>query len=259
MKISIVTVCFNSELTIKRTIESVLSQKGVNIEYIIVDGKSKDKTVDIAETYREAFSTKGYEYMIISEPDKGIYDAMNKGIAKSSGEIIGILNSDDEYASNDVLFTVVEEFKKTNYDSCYGNLLYVKSDGDRKVPFRYWKSGAPKTFRYGWMPPHPTFFVKKIIYDKYGVFSLDFGTAADYELMLRFLERNKITTSWVDKLFIYMEAGGASGRNFDAYKKSHMNDLKAWKKNNLKPILGFAWLKKIRKLPQFFKAKCIKL
>ncbi len=255
MKISIITVCYNSSKTIARTIESVLSQNDVQLEYLIIDGASKDNTLSIAESYSEQFANKGFDYKIQSEPDNGIYDAMNKGVSLASGDIVGILNSDDYYSSSDVLDSVIRGFEEFKTDSLYGNLLYVK----KGKPYRYWKSGKLRSFKHGWMPPHPAFFVKKEVYEKYGNFRLDCGTAADYELMLRFLEKNKITSAWIDKTFTYMEAGGASGASINAYKKSHKSDIKAWKLNGLKPAFGFAWLKKVRKLPQFITAKFIKM
>jgi glycosyltransferase involved in cell wall biosynthesis len=255
MKISIITICYNSEKTIKETIKSLLMQNYPDIEYLIIDGNSKDSTVQIAKSYSGFFKEKGIRYIISSEPDKGIYDAMNKGILRTTGDIIGILNSDDRYASIDVLSKVMESFSSEEIDSCYGNLLYIKNN----KPYRYWKSGKPRTFRFGWMPPHPTFFVKKSIYEKYGLFRLDCGTVADYELMLRFLEKYKISTLWIDNVFSYMEAGGASGANFEARKKAYENDIKAWEINNL-PFSGFVvWLKKIRKIPQFIEAKFYKI
>lgn len=254
MKISIITVCYNSNKTISRTIESLLSQERVKLEYIIIDGASKDNTMEIVASYRKKFEEKGLSYITKSEPDKGIYDAMNKGIKLATGDIIGILNSDDYYASNDVLYSVVKAFEENQAETAYGNLLYVKNN----KPYRYWKSGCYHTFKLGWMPPHPAFFVRKEIYEKYGLFRLDCGTTADYELMLRLLEKNKVSSLWIDKVFTYMEAGGASGKNFDAYKKAHFNDKKSWRVNNLKPLFCTIWLKKLRKIKQFFIPKNIK-
>lgn len=254
MKISIITVCFNSGKTIARTIESVLLQKDVQLEYIIIDGKSKDNTLEIVESYRKKIEENGISYIVKSEPDEGFYDAMNKGIKLASGDIVGILNSDDYYASADVISSVINGFEKYKTDTLYGNLLYVK---DSK-PYRYWKSKKFNTFKYGWMPPHPSFFVKKSVYDKFGLFRLDCGTAADYELMLRLLEKNKVSTVWIDKMFVYMEAGGASGANLGAYKKAHYKDRYAWQINGLKSNIFAIWFKKIRKIIQFFIPKTIK-
>ncbi|MCQ2592675.1 MAG: glycosyltransferase [Treponema sp.] len=255
MKVSIITVCFNSEKYISRAIESVLSQNYLDVEYLIIDGGSKDSTVSICNSYIPAFAEKEMSYIISSEADNGIYDAMNKGISRATGDVIGILNSDDFYASNDILSMVMKNMKDNDIDSCFGNLLYIKNN----KPYRYWKSGAPRTFKFGWMPPHPTFFVRKNVYNTLGIFRLDCGTAADYELMLRFLEKNHISTMWINKTFTFMEAGGASSASLKAYKKAHGEDNDAWKKNGIKAPFAVAWLKKIRKLPQFITAKFIKL
>ena len=256
MKISIITVAYNSSKTIQRTIESVLAQKDVDLEYIIVDGNSTDDTVKIIRDFAEKNSFIRW----ISEKDNGIYDAMNKGIKMATGDIIGILNSDDVYAANDILKTVCETITEHNLDSCFGNLLYVKTyfATGTFIPYRYWRSGKFRSFRHGWMPPHPAFFVKKKVYDKYGSFRLDCGTAADYELMLRFLEKNKISSLWVNKTFTYMEAGGASNATYKTYIKTHIEDKYAWKKNGLKVPFFLVWIKKIRKIPQFIMAKFVK-
>ncbi len=251
MKISIITVCYNSSQTISRTIESVLAQKDVQLEYLIIDGASKDDTVQIAESYREQFAQKGFAYRIQSEPDKGIYDAMNKGISLAEGDVVGILNSDDYYASSDVLSCVLADFERSGAESVYGNLLYVKNG----KPYRYWKSGKQKSFRFGWMPPHPAFFVKKSVYEKYGLFRLDCGINADYEIMLRFLEAYKVSTVWLKKVCTYMEAGGTSNNGLQSRIVAMNNDKLAWEKNNLKPGRFTILLKKIRKIPQFIGAK----
>ncbi|WP_027727324.1 glycosyltransferase family 2 protein [Treponema sp. C6A8] len=251
MKISIITVCYNSCQTISRTIESVLAQNNVHLEYIIFDGASKDNTVQIAESYRDSFAQKGFEYRINSEPDNGIYDAMNKGINAATGDVIGILNSDDYYASSDVLSSINSCFEQNNTDSVYGDLLYVKNDKS----YRYWKSGKQKSFRSGWMPPHPAFFLKRLVYEKYGLFRLDCGINADYELMLRFLEVQKISTIWLNKVCTYMEAGGTSNNGLKARIAGMNNDKLAWEKNGLKPCRFTILLKKLRKLPQFVGAR----
>lgn len=252
MKFSIITVCYNSSRTISRTVESVLAQNNVCLEYLIIDGASTDNTVQIAESYQNEFVQKGISYIIQSEPDKGIYDAMNKGIALATGEIIGILNSDDRYAASDVLSAVASCFEQNNTDSIYGNLLYVKNG----KPYRYWKSGRQKSFLAGWMPPHPAFFVKKSVYEKYGLFRLDCGINADYEIMLRFLEVYKISSAWLDKICTYMEAGGTSNNGLQSRLVAMNNDRLAWKKNGIKQGMFTILLKKLRKIPQFIEAKC---
>jgi len=256
LKISIITICFNSAVTIHRAIESVLSQKNIDLEYLLIDGQSKDETVEIIKKYAEEDSRIRW----ISEKDSGIYDAMNKGIKMATGDIVGILNSDDMYASNDVLETVCSTMENKGLDSCFGSLVYIKTcfATQRCEPYRYWRSGKLRSFKYGWMPPHPAFFVKKYVYEKYGDFRLDCGTAADYEIMLRFLEKNHISSVWVDKIFTYMEVGGASSATVKSYMRAHVEDKEAWVKNGLKSPFAVAWFKKIRKIPQFWKAKSIK-
>lgn len=255
MRISIITVCYNSSKTLSRAIESVLAQNNIQLEYLIIDGASKDNSVEIAESYRSQFEQKGYTYHIQSEPDNGIYDAMNKGVLAATGEIIGILNSDDYYASSDILSSVVSCFAENETDSVYGNLLYVKNG----KPYRYWKSGRQQSFIKGWMPPHPAFFVKKVIYEKYGIFRLDCGINADYEIMLRFLEVNKISSIWLNKICTYMEAGGTSNNGIQSRLSAMKNDKLAWEKNDIKLKKFTILFKKIRKLPQFIYAKFIKI
>lgn len=253
MKISIITVCYNSSKTISRSIDSVLSQNISGLEYLIIDGASKDNTVSIAESYRKKFEAKGIAYIIKSEPDKGIYDAMNKGVQLAKGEIIGILNSDDYYASSDVLCTVINGFEKHKTETLYGNLLYVK-DGK---PYRYWRSGVFKTFKHGWMPPHPAFFVTKKAYNQYGGYRLDCGVNADYEFMLRLLEKEKASTIWIQKTFVNMEAGGTSDNGIDSRIQGVIDNKIAWEVNDMKPPFYTVYWKKIRKIPQFLLAKFV--
>lgn len=255
MKISIITVCYNSSKTISRTIQSVLAQSNVNLEYLIVDGASKDNTVAIAESFKEKFKEKGIDYIILSEKDKGIYDAMNKGVMAASGDIIGILNSDDRYASEDILKTVEENFEKQHTETLYGNLLYINNE----KPYRYWHSGKFHTFKHGWMPPHPAFFVTKEAYQKYGLYRLDCGVNADYEFMLRLLEKEKATTCWVNKIFVYMAAGGTSDNGINSRIKGVVDNKIAWKVNGMQPPFYTVYWKKIRKIPQFITAKFIKM
>ncbi|MHB9292417.1 hypothetical protein Holit_01514 [Hollandina sp. SP2] len=247
MKISLITVCYNSASTIRDTIESVLNQTHLDIEYILVDGNSKDETVSIITEYEPLFKGR---MRWISELDKGLYDAMNKGINMATGDIIGILNSDDVYASNDVLDVVNKAMMKHGLDSCYGDLLYIKNSR----PYRYWRAGVRGSFKLGWMPPHPAFFVKREIYKKYGCYRLDCGVNADYELMLRLLEINTISTIWVNKIFVYMNTGGVSNRGLRSRFDAFVNDSLAWKVNNLSLSFFALILKRIRKLIQFFTA-----
>jgi glycosyltransferase involved in cell wall biosynthesis len=246
-KISIITVSYNSKSTIERTIRSVLGQKNVCVEYIIVDGFSSDGTVDIIREYANKHDLIKW----ISEKDGGIYDAMNKGIRMATGDIVGILNSDDFYASDHVLQSVVRNLSGEGSDSCYGDLLYIKSE----KPYRYWKSGQARSLVTGWMPPHPAFFLKKSVYDKYGLYRLDCGTAADYELMVRMLQKNGISTRWIHEVFVVMTAGGASNQGLNSRMKANDNDKKAWVVNDLRPSAFTLILKKTSKIPQFIFAK----
>ncbi|WP_198018167.1 glycosyltransferase family 2 protein [Hippea jasoniae] len=247
MLVSIITVVYNNKDTIKDAIESVLNQTYENIEYIVIDGASTDGTVDIVKSYGNRIDK------FISKKDNGIYDAMNKGINLASGDIIGILNSDDFYVDSKVIEKVVEVFKDKNVDSVYGDLVYVDKDDTDKI-IRYWKSKEYKEglFKKGWHPAHPTFFVKKEIYNKYGVFNLDFKIAADYELMLRFLEKYKITTSYLPEVLVKMRIGGKSNISIKNIIKANIECYKAWCINGLSPPFFLPVFKITRKLSQFF-------
>ena len=246
MKISIITSVFNNTEFIEDCIKSVLKQNYKNIEYIIIDGGSTDGTIDVIKKYEEKISK------YISEPDKGIYDALNKGIKLTSGDIIGFLHADDFYANNSVLETVVLHMTKHDVDSCYGDLFYINKSNPNKV-IRHWKSRPYKDglFKMGWMPPHPTFFVKKEIYDKFGYFNTEFKIAADYELMLRFLEKYKISTHYIPDVFIKMRIGGVSNRSLKNIFIKSCEDYKAWKINNLNGGISTILLKNLSKIPQF--------
>jgi len=247
MKVSIITATYNSASTIRGTLESVAKQTYSNIEHIIIDGISKDNTLDIVKEYPHV--TK-----IISESDKGIYDAMNKGIQKCTGDIIAILNSDDFYASSTVVEDAVNEMKRFDTDTLYGDLEYVDKNDINKV-VRKWKSKHYKNENWlnGWMLPHPTFFVKKEIYEKYGKFDLTLKSAADYELMLRFLYRYNVSTTYLPYVLVKMRTGGQSNISIANRYKANLEDRMAWKKNELKPRFYTTFWKPIRKVIQYFK------
>ena len=246
MKISIITVVFNGVSTIKHCIESVLNQDYDSIEYIIVDGNSNDGTKEVIKSYGNKID------IFLSEPDKGIYDAMNKGIELATGDIIGILNADDFYADQTVISSIAEAFKKTGADGCYADLNYVDGQ-DESVIKRKWVSGnyGPNSFLMGWMPPHPTFFVKRECYKKFGKFRLDMGSAADYELMLRMILKNGIKLAYVPRVTVKMRTGGVSNSTFKNRIEANKNDRKAWKINDLTPWFFTLWLKPVRKIVQF--------
>lgn len=248
MKISIITIAFNSEETIEETIQSVIAQDYSNIEYIVIDGGSTDGTMSIVEKYLDKLA------VVVSEPDKGIYDAMNKGVSLATGKLIGILNSDDIYANNSVVSSIVT--KVADNDSVYADLVYVDRNNTDKVT-RYWKSGEYKLglFRKGWMPPHPTFFLKKKCYDEFGTYNLSLKSAADYELMLRMLHKNKISVVYLPEVITKMRVGGQSNVTLMNRLKANKEDRLAWKINNLKPGLFTLSMKPLRKITQFIKKK----
>lgn len=251
MKISIVTVAFNSSKTIEDTMESILNQSYKDIEYIVVDGASKDDTLEKVKRYEKKFKETGRKLRWISESDKGLYDAMNKGIKMATGDIVGILNSDDFYKDSKVIEDVVEKFEKENVDSVYSDLLFIDPNNNNKV-VRVWKSGNYKkgSFKNGWHPAHPTLFIKKRIYDKYGVFNLKYRLGADYEIMLRFFEKMKISCAYLEREIVNMRIGGESTKSIKNIIKNNRENYDAWKINGLKPGLLTFPLKISRKILQ---------
>jgi len=248
MKVSIITVSLNSAKTIEDCIQSVLNQSYKNIEYIIIDGGSTDGTLDIIKKYESKIS------FWISEKDYGIYHAMNKGINLATGKIIGIINSDDIYADNFVIENIVEFITKENVDSCYGNLIYVDRKNTNKI-IRFWKAREYSriAFQKGWMPPHPTFFVKKEVYEKYGLFNLKFPIVADYELMLRLLYKHKISIAYIPKVLVKMRIAGKSRPSFINIINNSISCYHAWKANGLRPKIITFLLKPLSKVSQFLK------
>ena len=248
MKVSIITAVYNSRDTIEDCIKSVLKQSYKDIEYVIVDGCSNDGSVEMINRYRDRIQ------QFISEPDRGIYDALNKGIEHANGDVIGFLHSDDFYSHDGVIDRVVKEMKSMGAESCYGDLVYVSGVNPGRI-IRYWKSKpyVKGLFERGWMPPHPTFFVKRSVYKRYGNFNNDLKVAADYELMLRFLERYGVSACYIPEVLINMRLGGKSNKSISNIMAKTSEDLKAWKINNMTGGYGAVFLKNITKLPQFFK------
>jgi glycosyltransferase involved in cell wall biosynthesis len=246
LKISIITVTFNSARTIEQTIKSVIGQTYKNIEYIIVDGGSTDSTLSIIDRYRNYLSK------FVSEKDNGIYDALNKGIRMATGDVIGILHSDDFYIDDHVIEKVVSSFSKNASDAVYADLYYVGVENTDKI-VRKWHSGnySHGMFVNGWMPPHPTFFVKREIYTKYGSFDLQFKSAADYELMLRLIHKNKIKLGYLNEFIVKMRVGGKSNQSVKNRLFANYEDRKAWEVNGLKPKWYTLYLKPLRKIFQF--------
>ena len=248
MKISIITIAYNSEETIEDTILSVINQTYNDIEYIVVDGGSTDKTLEIIEKYKNQID------IVISEPDKGIYDAMNKGVRTANGELVGILNSDDFYANSSVIENISKNIK--GYDSIYADLVYVDRVDTNKI-IRYWKSGVYKkgAFLKGWMPPHPTFFLRKKIYDRFGTYNLALKSAADYELMLRVLHKENISTTYYPEIITKMRVGGQSNASISNRLKANKEDREAWEINQIDPKFYSLYLKPLRKISQFIRKK----
>lgn len=247
MKISIITATYNSEKTIIDTIKSLDSQTYDNIEYIIIDGKSKDNTLDLIRNNSKRVSK------IISEPDSGIYDALNKGIMHSTGDIVGFLHSDDIFSYPDAISDLVDKLSSDNSDAIYADLDYISKEDDDKI-IRHWRSGPYKkeNIMRGWMPPHPTFFMKRNLYIEYGLFDLRFKISADYDSLLRYIWINNISLSYLSKVTTKMRVGGESNRSIKNIIKKTKEDIMALKKNEL-PWMKAIILKNLSKIPQFIK------
>lgn len=227
-KISVITVVFNNEDTIADTIESVAAQDYANLEYIVIDGLSKDRTLDRIKERKEIISK------LISEKDAGIYDAMNKGIALATGDIIGFINGDDFYLPG-TLAKVAETFKDDpQLEACYGDLCYVKQD-DPGTVVRHWRSSpfVPTAFEKGWAPPHPTFFVRRNVYERFGSFDLGYRIAADVELMMRFLEHHRIRVRYIPGVMVKMRMGGTTNRNLANIVNQNREILRALRSHGL--------------------------
>lgn len=249
MKVSIITVCWNSEQYIQSAISSVLKQTYKDIEYIVIDGHSQDLTIDILKSYNSLFEGR---LKWISEPDKGLYDAMNKGIRMATGDIIGVLNSDDFFTDNNVISKIVERFKDPNIDAVYADVAFVDSSNLNKIT-RYYSSKvfSRSLMRLGFIPAHPTFYAKKECFSKYGLYSLDYKIGADFELLLRFIFVNKIRLSYIPKCFVTMRLGGVSTSGLKSHIQIMNDHLKAFKVNNIYTNRVLLSLRYIYKLKEF--------
>lgn len=255
MQITIITATYNAAATIADCLASVNAQT-MPVEHLIIDGASTDTTLDIVRTISP-------RARILSEPDNGIYDAMNKGIKLATGNVIGILNADDFYAHPNVLAKVAGIFADLEVEACYGDLLYVtekanaekggRSAEDNFKTVRYWRSGnyTPEKFYWGWMVPHPTFFVRRSVYERFGKFNLELGSAADYEIMVRFLVKHRIKTAYIPEVLVKMRTGGVSNATVNNRIQANIMDRKAWGVNDLKPYPWTMLLKPIRKISQW--------
>lgn len=245
MKISIITATYNSAGTVGDTLQSVAAQEYKQVEHIIVDGLSKDETLAVVQQFPHVAKVQ-------SEKDNGIYDAMNKGVRLATGDVVGILNSDDFYAHSKVLSKIAAAFEDPALDAVYGDLQYVKQDNVQMVS-RTWKAGPfkKKYFHYGWMPPHPTFFVRREMYEKAGLFNTVLRSAADYELMLRFMVKHDARVQYIPEVLVKMRDGGMSNASLKNRLRANREDRKAWELNGLKPYFFTRWLKPVRKIFQF--------
>ena len=232
MKLSLITVTYNSGKTLAYTIKSVLSQSFSNIEYIIVDGASKDDTLSIIKEYEPLFQGR---MKWISEPDKGLYDAMNKGIRMATGDVVGILNSDDLFMDDKVLADVAAAFDEQT-DAIFGNLYFVDQEDVNQI-VRVWKGSPYKSFKSGWHPAHPTFYVRREVYEKYGGFDTSFDVSADFELMLRLIEKHGIRTKYLDRYMVKMRMGGESTGSIKNIIRGNKNIFRAFRKNEIKVSL----------------------
>lgn len=245
MKVSIITATYNSEKTILDTLKSLNSQTYTDIEHIVIDGGSSDKTLEIVK------SNSQYLSYLSSEKDNGIYDALNKGIEKATGDVIGFLHSDDLFKYPDVIKDIVETFDKYETEAVYSDLQYVSKDNIENI-VRLWKSGdyCNSLLKKGWMPPHPTFYMKRECYQKMKGFDLDFKISADYESILRYLGKYNISMSYLPKVTISMRVGGESNRNLKNIVLKTEEDIKALKKNEISWQYAIL-MKNLSKIPQF--------
>jgi glycosyltransferase involved in cell wall biosynthesis len=245
MKISIITVCFNSEATIRDTLESVKKQDYLDIEYVIIDGGSTDNTLNIINDYGEIITK------LISEPDNGLYDALNKGLVNVTGDIIGFLHSDDFFSSITIISQLASKINYDNLDGVYGDLQYANKEDTNKI-IRLWKSSEFKLelLKKGWMPAHPTLFLKKCVYDKHGEFNTSYKISADYDFMLRVLKDNTFKFGYLEKVITKMRVGGASNRSIKNIINKSREDYHAIRSNNIGGVITLL-LKNTSKIKQF--------
>ncbi len=249
LKISVITTTYNSGKTVSDALESVMRQDYPHIEHLIVDGKSTDNTHEVVAQYEGKYPVKWN-----SEKDKGIYDAFNKGVTLATGDVVGFVHSDDFLAAPEVLSHIADLFKNNAVDGVYGDLQYVSKENTDKV-IRYWKSKPfyPNMLSNGWMPAHPTLFLRKEIYDKIGLFNLDYKIAADYELILRVFSDRSLKFEYLPEVITKMRVGGNSNRSLENIKLKSKEDLRALKAHNIKHPYKALMLKNIGKLGQFIK------
>lgn len=247
MKISVITVCFNSARTIADTLHSVAEQTHPDIEHIVIDGASRDNTLDIIKT------TQNRVAKLLSEPDKGIYDAMNKGLALATGEVVGFLNSDDVYADKGCLALIASALSDVCIDACYGDVEFVSATIPHKT-VRYWRAGEydKKRLVQGWMPPHPTFYARRTLYDNVGGFDLRYRLQSDYDMAVRLLKQDTVRLCYLPYLMVRMRMGGASNASIGNILCGNLEAYRAAKENELGVGPMFVVRKILSRIPQFF-------
>ena len=247
MKISLITVTWNSAATVADTLRSVNAQTHPDVEHIVIDGGSSDATLAIVKAEGRRVTT------VVSEPDHGIYDAMNKGLALATGDIVGLLNSDDFLAAPHVLVTIAAAFADPDVDAVYGDLCYVRQNASSQI-VRYWRSSpfVPGAFARGWAPPHPALYIRREIYERFGRFDLAYSLTADLELMARFIEIHRIRTRHVPQVFVHMRLGGATNKSLRNIVRGNREIRRALHKHGLAgSLLGFAFGKLVSRGRQF--------
>jgi glycosyltransferase involved in cell wall biosynthesis len=246
MKVSLITVTYNSAAYLQDCIDSVVQQRYPDIEHIVIDGGSTDGTLDIIKKYNNHIAKW------VSEKDKGMYDAINKGIAMATGDIVGILNSDDMFASNDVVEAIVNSFNEHQLDAVYGDLVYVNKTNTKSIRLWHGKSYKRYRFNYGWMPAHPTFYLRREIIDQFGGYESHYFTAADYEFMARYLYRYRISAMYLPKLIVKMRVGGQSNITLKSRLRGNRRDYLAMKRNGIPLPFLASILKPLIKLRQYY-------
>lgn len=248
MKVSLITVTLNSEKYLANCIDSVRQQDFPNIEYIVIDGASTDRTISILR------DSKGVISQWISEKDGGMYDAINKGMQLATGDVIGILNSDDMLASKTTISSIVQAFGQQKVDAMYGDLVYVDEEDTSRI-YRYWKGSVYNrtAFQWGWMPAHPTFYFRRHLLAKFGGYETHYFSAADFEFMTRYLYKNRVSAYYLPELIVKMRKGGMSNCGWQGRLRANRRDYLAMKKNGIPFPLFASFIKPIRKLPQFIK------
>lgn len=247
IKISVVTAVYNRQQTVGQAIESVLSQSHPLVESVVIDGSSTDSTLAVLAPYRPRLG------VLVSEPDQGIYDALNKGIRHATGEVVGFLHADDIFENNEVLAKVAAAFEDPSIDAVYGDLVYVRQDNISNV-IRYWKSGLfdQADLAKGWMPPHPSFYVRRSVYERLGGFDTRYRIAADYDTMLRFLAVGKIRTAYIPEVLVRMRAGGISNRSLATIIRKSREDIDVLRRNQVGGVMTLLH-KNLSKVSQFWR------